>query len=304
VTSVEPRLRISFVVVTWNSAPEVPQLLASLERCLTAGDELVVVDNASSDETWRLLEAWTGPRSLTRLEQNLGFGGANNIGVRRAANEAVVLLNPDVRLIDASIRRLAALALANGSLYGPELLNDDGSRQPSASALPAGWEAAIAAVLPGRLMPEPVRERCEPWRASRSIEVGWLTGACVAARRSTLLRLGPFDERIGLYGEDLDLGLRAREAGITSVFAPDVARVVHLGGRATARRFADGGVTASYESRRRVVRLRLGVWRERYDHATQLAFHGTRFAAKSLLRRQPRPEGAWLRAALGSARAR
>src|SRR2546423_122027 len=83
----------------------------------------------------------------------------------------------------------------------------------------------VNALFPAILLPRPLRFRCEPWRAPRTREVAWLTGACIAARRELLLELGPFDEKMHLFSEDMDLGMRARERRIRSVFAPDVARV-------------------------------------------------------------------------------
>ena len=258
----------------------------------------MVVDNASSDETVEIAESWNGEIRVVRLDENRGFGAANNVGVRAARHEAVALLNPDTELVDDSLLRLAALALRESALCGPELLRENMTRQPSASALPAGWEIGLSSVFPAALMPRPLRLHCEPWRAERVVEVGWLTGACVAAPRPVLLELGPFDESIHLYGEDMDLGLRARSAGIRSLYAPDVARVVHFGDRSAAKRFADAGLAMSFMMRRRVVRQRLGRARERYDSFAMLTFLATRYVAKELFGRDGGHERACLRAAL------
>jgi N-acetylglucosaminyl-diphospho-decaprenol L-rhamnosyltransferase len=255
------------------------------------------VDNRSEDETVARAREWEGPIRVVSLEQNGGFGAAANLGVRDARHEAVVLLNPDTVLVDGSLRDLAGLAAERGALCGPELLNPDGSRQPSASARPGGWEVVVEALVPVALVPAPLRIRCEPWRALRTTEVGWLTGACIAAPRELLLRLGPFDERLDLYGEDLELGLRARDVGIPSLYAPDVARVVHLGERSTAPRFGDARAARKLQARRDVVRDRLGRGRERLDFAAQAVFHAGRFAAKRVLGRPAEREAAWLRAA-------
>jgi N-acetylglucosaminyl-diphospho-decaprenol L-rhamnosyltransferase len=260
---------------------------------------LVLVDSASEDGTVEAARRREGPIRIVSLGQNRGFGAAANTGVREAQYDAVVLLNPDSLLVDGSLADLAVLAGRRDALCGPELLNADGSRQPSASAPPGGWEVLVDALAPAAAMPTLLRVRCEPWRASRTIEVGWLTGACLAARRETLLALGPFDERLELYAEDLDLGLRARQAGIPSLFAPDVARVVHLGERSTSRRLGRARVERKLHARREVVRRRLGPRRERADFAAQAVFHAGRFAAKRLFGRPAEREAAWLRAARG-----
>jgi N-acetylglucosaminyl-diphospho-decaprenol L-rhamnosyltransferase len=275
--------------------------LASLERHLDEPYEVIVVDNASDDRTVAVAESWSGPLSVVRLGENRGFGAGSNAGVAAANAASVVLLNPDTHLVDGSLLDLAALAVRRRALCGPELLNDDLSRQPSASPVPGGWEVCVDALFPAALMPRPLRELCEPWRARDCVEVGWLTGACIAAPRDLLLELGPFDESIEMYAEDLDLGLRARQRGVPSLFAPDVARVVHVGGRSAASRFPDAGLRLKVANRRIVTRRRLGRRREYADVAAQVAFHGSRWVAKRLLRRDVAREAAWLRTTFRSA---
>jgi N-acetylglucosaminyl-diphospho-decaprenol L-rhamnosyltransferase len=288
---------LSIVVVTWNSAGELPALLESIAGHLPAA-ELVVVDNGSTDDTLQLAREWPGKTRVIELSSSTGFGAAANRGVQAATSDAVALLNPDARLVDDSLSAVAELALAERALVGPAFLNEDGSRQPSASPPPAGWEVGLEAVAPAALLPRQLRLRCEPWRSDERRDVGWLTGACLAAPRDLLLELGPFDETLDLFAEDMDLGLRARALGVRSIFAPDCGRIVHLGSRSAARRFEDDGTALKLGNRRAVVDRRLGRARERYDFAAQLAFHATRWAMKTLLRRDARAERRWLEAAL------
>ncbi len=102
-------------------------------------------------------------------------------------------------------------------------------------------------------MPGPLRHAGLPvdGRASRSA-VGWAVGCCIAARTDTLRRLGPFDERIFLYGEDLDLGLRAADAGVETWFRPD-ARVLHHRARSSGRAFGGEPFDLLATQRRAVV---------------------------------------------------
>ena len=262
---------------------------------------MVVVDNASGDDTREVVESSPGSVRFFPLSQNHGFGAGCNVGVRAATHDAVVLLNPDTVLVDDSLRRLGELALARRALCGPRLVNQDGSVQPSASAAPGGWERVVRAVVPPAALPRSLRERCDPWRAERTRPVAWLTGACIAAPRDVLLRLGPFDESLHLFGEDIDLGLRARAAGIPNLFAPDIARVVHLDGTAARRRFADAGLRATIETRLAVVSGRFGRRRAALDLLTDVVFHVGRFLAKRPFGRGA-AEAAWLRAFAGLVR--
>jgi GT2 family glycosyltransferase len=287
----------SLVVVTWNSDSEIRGLLTSLDRHLNGDYELIVVDNGSTDATVATVTSRRRGPSPIALEENTGFGHANNVGVRRASSDVVVLLNPDTLLIDDSLLDLVDLVRRTGAICGPELLDEDLSRQPSASPHPGGWEVWVDAFIPARVMPRTLRERCEPWRAAGVKRVGWLTGACLAAPRQMLLELGPFDEWIHLYGEDFDLGVRAAQAGESCLFAPGVARIVHLGDRSANQRFVDGGLALSVRNRRRVVRRRLGPTRDVSDFIAQVVFNVVRFVGKSVLRRSTDRERRWLRCA-------
>jgi GT2 family glycosyltransferase len=111
--------------------------------------ELIVVDNASSDDPSEAVRAWRGERRLIALERNVGFGAAANAGVEAARHEGVVLLNPDTVLLDPSLGGLVELALSRGVLAGPRLLNPDRSPQPSASGPPVGIWPWMSAVVPG-----------------------------------------------------------------------------------------------------------------------------------------------------------
>ena len=292
---------LSIVVVTWNSEREIAGLLRSVREHLGGAAEVIVVDNDSTDGTLRAAE---DTDRVIANDRNAGFGAANNQGVRAARHDAVVLLNPDTVLVDGSLAALGERALRERALCGPELLNEDGSRQPSAAAAPGGWEDALRVLVPGAAMPPALGRRCEPWRSDRGREVAWLSASCIAAPREILVRLGPFDERIHLYAEDLELGLRARRAGVRSLYLPDVARVVHLADRSSSQVLADAGVEASVRNRRRVLTWHHGRTRATADLVLQLGHHGTRVAAKRALGRDAYRDRLWLRAAMTVARRR
>ncbi len=275
----------SIVVVTWQSAPMLEALVATMNRQLGSAPELVVVDNLSGDDPERAARGYRGPVRFVPLERNLGFGAACNIGVETASGSCVVMLNPDTELLDASLDELAAFALRRRVLAGPRLLNQDGSVQPSASGSPVGPWPWIGAMIPGRLQPGPLRDRTEPWRAAQTIRVAWLTGACVAGVREALLALGPFDPAIQLYAEDMDLGLRAARAGIPSYFCPDVCRVIHRGGASTSIAFPRGAGRMAAGNRRAVVRRAYGVRHERASWLAQRVNLRLRVAAKRALGR-------------------
>ncbi len=230
----------SVVVVTWESAGHLSALVATMNRFLDGEQELIVVDNASSERPRAEAEAWKGPGRLIELDDNIGFGAASNVGVGEAGGDATVLLNPDTELLDDGLDRLAAAALERGALVGPRVLNPDGTIQPSASGPEVGAWPWVRALIPGAAQPESIRAKTEPYRLERPLDVSWLTGACVAGPTAVLRRLGPFDPALHMFGEDVDLGLRAAAAGVRSRFDPSACRIVHHG---------QGSSTLAYGSR-------------------------------------------------------
>ena len=252
----------SIVTVTWECAGALGQLIASMNLQLRDDVELVVVDNASSDGPRKALIEWKGPQKFIELEENIGFGAANNIGVKEAEHDAVVLLNPDTEVV-SGLEELAETARRDGCLAGPRILNSDGSVQPSASGPSVGVWPWVRAIVPGPLTPSRLAARLAPWRSETPMKVTWLTGACVASSRSRLLYLGPFDPSIHLFAEDLDLGLRAQREGIESWFRPDLATIVHHGDASASLRYEDSGWSAAAQNQRAVLERTYGAKAEK-----------------------------------------
>jgi GT2 family glycosyltransferase len=297
-------MRFTAIVVTWNSAVEIPALAESWARHLAGRGDLMFVDNASGDGTPEVIREHAPGAELIELPENVGFGPANNIGVEAASSEVVILLNPDTVIVDDSLAELAELAAGQRALFGPRLLNEDGSVQIGARPPLAGWASALISFWPGALMPKRVRVHCEPWRYEERLEAGWLNGACLVARRELLLEFGPFDPRLVMYGEDTDLAMRMWEAGVPSISAADVARVVHIGGRSAAKAFDDNGMQRKLEVRWWIIAERLNRARAASDLAMQFLQFGTRWVARKILRRDATNEERWLRAAARSIRSR
>jgi N-acetylglucosaminyl-diphospho-decaprenol L-rhamnosyltransferase len=293
-------VNISIVVVNWRSAQHLRQLIASMRRHIDHDAELVVVENASGDDVAREVRSWPGEAQFIKLDENIGYGGGANRGVEAAAGEAIVLLNPDTELIDRSLLELARFALERRALVGPRILNSDHSPQPSASGPPTGPWPWLGAVVPGRVQPQPLRARTEPWRFEGTVRVSWLSGACISAPAQALRDLGPFDPAIHLYGEDMDLGLRAERAGVPSYFCPHLARVVHHHRGSISQLLPDGPWELIARNRRAVIRRAFGTWPERASQAALLLNLGLRTMSKPLLGQDAASDHTALRAALGA----
>jgi N-acetylglucosaminyl-diphospho-decaprenol L-rhamnosyltransferase len=243
----------------------------------------VVVDCASEDATLEVAEA----SAVTITLENVGFGRACNRGVLEAERPVIALLNPDVELLDDSLLALAERALAPGApqrLLAPLVLSPDGSRQDTVHPVPGSAADLLRSLIPPVAVPGRLGVALAPWRARKPRRVGWAVGCALVARSETLRRLGPFDERIFLYGEDLELGLHAAQHGVETWFCPE-ALVVHHGGHSTAAAFGGEPFDLLASARHEAVARRMGNRKAALDDAAQALTFASRIALKRALGR-------------------
>ncbi len=293
---------LEIVTVTHNSAAMLPGLLVSVERQLP-GTIVHVVDCASSDETVAVAERSPVTR-VTRLERNVGFGMGCNIGLRQVSAPAVALLNPDVELIDRSLLELSAeLGRSDrpDRLLAPLVLNSDGTRQDTVHPEPGSPRDVLGALVSPSALPAWAGRTIAPWLASSPRRVGWAVGCALLGRSETLRRLGPFDERLFMYAEDLDLCLRARREGVETWLWPG-ARVIHHRAHSSTRAFGGEPFELLARSRRQVVARRLGATRAAVDDRAQALTFASRIAVKQALGRPAARERRQLEALLAARR--
>ena len=277
---------VSIVTVIHNSAPDLSRLLASVTRHLPAA-EVIVVDSGSSDAGPAIASQWEGRAKVLSLNGNEGFGAGCVIGVEAAERPVTALINPDVELIDSSLDQLIrVLSDPDGAsrLISPALLHPDGSRQDAVHPIPADVGDILRAAGPASLLPPPAARLAEPHRSKEPTRVGWAVAACLLGRTETLRALGPFDKAVHLYAEDLDLCLRAAEAGIETWYYP-TSRVIHREAHASKQVYGGEPSELLAERRRTVVGERLGQSRMHRDDRVQMATHINRLALKTILRR-------------------
>ena len=284
--------------MTHSSADELRALLGSVERHLPEA-RVVVVDSGSSDRSADVAREWRGRATVEELDVNAGFGRACNFGVAHVSEPVTALVNPDVELLDASLGALAEEALRPelpDRLLAPLVLQGDGRREDSVHPVPTSGADLARSLVPPAALPGRLGLALAPWRSHRPRRVGWAVGCCLVARTSTLRRLGPFDERIFLYGEDMDLGLRARAAGVETWFRPE-ARVLHHRAHSTARAFGGEAFELLARQRREVLARQRGVRRARIDDAAQAVTFASRILVKKVVGRPVARERRQLEAA-------
>jgi GT2 family glycosyltransferase len=226
---------IDVVVVSYNSRDELRGCVEPLSAL--EGVHVIVVDNASSDDS--LASVHDLPVATIALGANGGFAHGCNAGWRAGTSPYVLLLNPDARIDEASLRTLAAVLDAEPSVgaVAPRIVDPQGELDHSQRREPRLRSTYAQALFLHRLFPhapwtdELVRDEAA---YARRGSPDWVSGACVLLRRSALEELGGLDEGFFMYGEDIDLCRRLREAGHGLRFEP-AAVVVHEGGASAPR---------------------------------------------------------------------
>jgi GT2 family glycosyltransferase len=231
-TTAAPRLTI--VVVTYNSAHDIDRALRSLTDTPPATThEIVVVDNASTDDTvTRIRSSWPRVRVIAS-HSNLGFAAANNRGIRESASELVLLLNPDTSVRPGAIDRLVAHldARRDVAIVGPRIVDGEGRAELSFGSMIAPLtELRQKVLVVGNDRGVPPIVTMVDRMTRRTREVDWVSGACLLIRRADLEAAGLLDERFFLYTEDVDLCASVRTRGRTVLFVADV-EIQHLRGR-------------------------------------------------------------------------
>jgi GT2 family glycosyltransferase/glycosyltransferase involved in cell wall biosynthesis len=294
---------LTLVTVSHDSREELERLLRSVARHLP-GARVVVADAGSEDGSAEV--ARRAPVTTAVLElDNVGYGRAVNAAMAAVETPACVVLNPDVELVDDSLAGLAAEALRAGAperLLAPLVLHPDGKRQDSVHREPVSGASALIAAVPPAVLPPPLARRVQPWRSDRPQAVAWAVGCALGGRAETLRELGPFDRRIFLYGEDMELGLRAGERGVETWWWPG-ARVIHHESHSARRVYGGRPYDLLAQQRRAVVAERRGERAARWDDRLQLTTFAGRILVKTLLRRpaeQERRQLAALRRARGA----
>lgn len=205
--------RVLVLVLSWRDPEAVARCLASLARQRGVPFEVEVIDNASApDDVSTLMRVVLPPVRFVQNEQNLGYAGGMNSGLRRwlacpddeAAPYALVLTQ-DMELPDDGIARLTAVLDGEGHLgaVGPIVRY----REPPQEVISAGG------TLDPRRLRVGHRQTIRPRPDGVSPPVAWLDGCAVLVRRRALKEAGLFDERFFLYFEDVDLGVRLNRTG-------------------------------------------------------------------------------------------
>ncbi len=283
---------LSVVILNWNTQDLLAQSLKSLEA--QADDiefEIIVVDNASKDNSREMVTQQFPNVKLLVNPVNVGFGAGNNSALPYVSGRYVLFLNSDTVVTDCALAKLIQYADLNPDIgvIGPKLLNGDGSLQYSCRSYPNLATGFFRNTPLGRLLPQnrfTSDYLLKDWDHATPRDVDWLSGAALMIRKSVVDQIGCFDEDFFMYCEDVDLCWRTNHTPLPEgtgktgnwrvTYFPDSV-IYHLIGKSSDQ----VPTRMTYEF-----------------HRSQHLFYKKHYAdSYSILLRPVIPTGIWLRAA-------
>lgn len=228
-------LLLSVIIVNWNSIEFLRPCLASLfEKNKNIDFEVIIVDNASKDNSVQVLKSEFPKIHLIQNDINIGFTKANNQAIKEAKGKYILLLNPDTVITDLDILKNWVGFMEDRpdvGASGCKLIYEDGSHQVG----DAGYKPTISTVFNfsfflSRLKPERFKGIFLNYNELNiPIEVDWISGADFFVRRAILEKVGLMDEGIFMYADDIEWGCRIRKHGFKVIYLPQM-KIIHLQG--------------------------------------------------------------------------
>ncbi|MFZ2975159.1 MAG: glycosyltransferase family 2 protein [Candidatus Moraniibacteriota bacterium] len=216
---------ISIIIVNYRSKTYLDKCLFSIDKHSFNEDlEIIVINNDQKEKLMDLVERY--PRvKLYQNKKNMGFGAACNFGARKAQGEKLLFLNPDTQFLNNYIREILIKIqkYQNVAIIGPRLITDEGKTQEWST----GKETNFIQIIKNNLW---MTESRYFWESKNDIFVDWVSGAAMFIKKDVFDKIGGFDEKFFMYGEDMDLCAQARELGYDILYSPELT-ILHSGGK-------------------------------------------------------------------------
>lgn len=230
-----PHPEVSILIVSYNTRELTLAAIDAVVRETQVPHEIIVVDNNSSDGSADAIAAHPGRPRLIALQENIGFGRANNVAARSARAGHLLLLNPDTVALYHAIDCLLAFARKHphAMIWGGRTIFADGSLNASSC-----WQritlwnlfcrtSGLAALRRSSALFNP--EAYGGWQRDTVREVDIVSGCFLMVKRTMWRELGGFDPTFYMYGEEADFCLRAQAKGARPLITPK-ATIIHYGG--------------------------------------------------------------------------
>ncbi len=224
---------LSIIIPSFNTKDLLGRCLDSVQANFEKSSityEIIVVDNASTDGSTKLLKT-KYPRVIKIFNTiNVGYGKANNQGIQKANGRFILLLNSDIEVLDGAIEKLYQFSNDHPDVFvGGKLMNTDTSPQASCGPMYTLPVVFLMLFAKGdtlgitRSSPKEIRK------------TGWVSGACLMGTKKMFMDVGLFDEGIFMYMDEIEFLYRAKQKGYTTFFYPD-ARFIHAGAASSGDR--------------------------------------------------------------------
>ncbi len=225
---------LSVIIVNWNTKQLLEECLASIYKFTkNIKFEVIVVDNGSTDDSQAMVRKKFSYAKLIENKDNLGFAKANNLGIKSAIGKYILLLNSDTYFIENSLPKIVEYAdkQKNLGVLAPQLLNVDKSIQQSVGFFPNlpqifYWMSFIDDLPFGQLLKPYHVDHDSFYKKDQHAD--WVTGAALLIPKNILKKAGNLDEKIFMYGEDVEWCWRIKKAGFDIIYTPST-KIVHIG---------------------------------------------------------------------------
>lgn len=251
-----PGAKLSVVIVNWNTHRLLLQALASIYQAPPPFSfEVIVVDNASSDESARAVRERYPQALLIANSENEGYAKGNNQGLLVSRGEYVLLLNPDVRVPEGGLERAVAIMeqLKDVGALGVRQAFPNGQVQKSVRGFPTPSAVFWELIGLSRLYPSSSRfgaYRMTWFDYEHEADVDQPMATFLMIRRQVLDQVGLMDESFPIFFNDVDWCFRCKQAGWRILFTPEI-EIIHHGGAGTIQ----AGGAMAWESRRGLLRF-------------------------------------------------
>lgn len=225
----------SIIIVNWNTGDLLLNCIESIyNHCDFEELEIIVVDNNSEDGSIQLVEDKFTETRMIKLNKNVGFAKANNIGYSEATGDYIFFLNPDTRLLEDSVSVMKSEIRndPNVGAMGCKLLNNDFSLQESCRRLPNYIVYSFISLKLHHVYPNFKAYRnylMKDFNYNESNQVEQIMGACMFVKRTTLEDVGLFDDDFWIWFEEVDLCNRILKRKWKVMYTPKTKIIHHKG---------------------------------------------------------------------------
>ncbi len=226
-------IKLSIIIVSWNVSLDLQKCLDSIYKYIFTDFEIIVVDNASSDNTVDILFKDYPEVRVIANKKNMGFAVANNEAINIAKGEYLLFLNPDTYFIDEhSIpKALEYLADHPNALLTGNVLNKDHTNQVAVRKFPTLYSQVITMLKLNNILPFLNKVyHLSNFDYNKLQEVDSVIGAFMLIKASTMRYMDSFDKDYFIWFEEVDLCRRMKNKNYPVIYFPE-AKIIHTGGQ-------------------------------------------------------------------------